>query len=248
MTGHTDTITGTTADAPTTTGTAPRPTDTSSALARTGGIAAQLVAGTYVLGFIAMAAYFVPRGLVSPIAEPEASLAFLVEHHAALAGWYLVLYLLGGAAMVLVSLGVGARLSPAPALARVSTALGLVWSGMLVASGSVALVAQQAAVELQAHDTALALDTWVATSVVQDALGGGIEVAGALWAGVVGYAALRTRALPAGLGGLALGLAVVGAATVVPAASEIATSVFGLGFIVWFTWLGLALLRPRLRA
>ena len=240
MTPH---ATHTEPSASTTTGPPPVPGPTSSALARAGGIAAQVVAGTYIVGFVAMVAYFVPRGLASPVDEPSESLAFLLDHQAELAGWYLVLYLLGGAAMALVSLGVGKRLAPAPALARVSTALGLIWSGMLVASGSIALVGQHAAVQLYAQDSDLALNTWVSTSVVQDALGGGIEVAGALWAAVVGLAALRTRALSAGLGGLAIGLAVVGMATVLPIASEAATSIFGLGLIVWFAWLGLALRR-----
>ena len=134
-----------------------------------------------------------PRFHASPVEDPSGSLSFLLDHQAELAGWYFVLYLLGGAAMALVSLGVGERLSSVPALARVSTALGLIWSGMLVASGSIALVGQHAAVELHAQNPDLALSTWVSTSVVQDALGGGIEVAGALWAAVVGFAALRSQ-------------------------------------------------------
>jgi hypothetical protein len=32
-------------------------------------------------------------------------------------------------------------------------------------------------------------------------------------------------------------------ATVFPSAAEAATSIFGLGLILWFTWLGLALRR-----
>lgn len=226
---------------PDTAGSAPSPVPSASVLIRTGGIAAQVVAGTYVVGFLAMVAYLVPRGLIGPVEDPAGSLSFLLDHQVELASWYFVLYLLGGAAMALVSLGVGQRLSPAPALARVSTALGLIWSGLIMASGSIALVGQHAAVELYAKDPDLALNTWVSTSVVQDALGGGIEVAGALWAAVVGFAALRTRALSAGLGGLALGLAAVGMATVVPIAAEAATSIFGLGFILWFTWLGLSM-------
>ena len=214
-----------------------------STLVRSGGTAALVVAGTYVVGFAAMLAYFVPQGLVSTLEDPSGSLDFLRDHHAELSAWYFVLYLLGGAAMALVALGVGARLAAAPTLARVSTALGLIWSGMLIASGSVALVAQHAAVELHAQDADLALSTWVSTSVVQDALGGGIEVAGAFWTAAVGLAALRTRALPAGLGGLALGLGAVGTVTVVPAAAELNTSIFGLGLIVWFTWLGVVLHR-----
>ncbi len=235
-------------DTATTAGQAPVPPPpssprTSPALIRAGGTAAQVVAGTYVVGFLVMAAYLVPRGFTGPVEDPAGSLGFLLDHHAVLAGWYLVLYLLGGVAMALVSLGVGQRLAAAPALGRFSTALGLIWSGLLVASGSIALVGQQAAVTLHAQDQDLAVNTWVSTSVVQDALGGGIEVAGALWVAVVGLAALRTRALSAGLGGLALGLAAAGLATVIPIASEAAASIFGIGLIVWFTWLGLALRR-----
>ncbi|TGN63056.1 hypothetical protein EXE59_03160 [Nocardioides eburneiflavus] len=235
-----------TTTAPTTTAptaVTPAPTSTSAALIRTAGVAAQVVAGTYVIGFLAMVAYLVPRGFTSPVDDPAASLGFLRDHQGELGAWYFVLYLLGGAAMALVSLGVAQRLAPAPALARVSAALGLIWSGLLIASGSIALVGQHAAVTLHAQDPDLALTTWVSTSVIQDALGGGIEVAGALWAAAVGVAVLRSRALSAPLGGLALGLAAVGMATVVPAAADAATSIFGLGLIVWFTWLGLALRR-----
>ncbi len=240
MTPHTATTTPSTS---TTTASSPVPVAISPVLVRAGGIAAQVVAGTYVVGFLAMAAYLVPRGLTPLMEDPSGSLSFLLDHQAEMASWYFALYLLGGAAMALVSLGVGERLSSVPALARVSTALGLIWSGMLVASGSIALVGQHAAVELHAQNPDLALSTWVSTSVIQDSLGGGIEVAGALWAAAVGFAALRSRALSAGLGGLALGLAAVGMATVVPFAAEVATSIFGLGLIVWFTWLGLALRR-----
>lgn len=240
MTPHTTTPSS--PSAPTTAGSA-AVTTTGRDLARAGGVAAQVVAGTYVVGFLAMAAYLVPRGFTSALDDPPASLGFLLDHQAELSGWYLVLYLLGGAAMALVSLGVGEKLGSTPALAKTSTALGLIWSGLLVASGSVALVGQHAAVELHAQNPDLALNTWVSTSVVQDALGGGIEVAGALWAAVVGLAVLRGKALSAGLGGLAIGLAAVGVATVLPVAAEAATSIFGLGLILWFTWLGLALRR-----
>ena len=245
MTSNSSSTAATAATAAATTGPSPVPAhsasgETSTTLVRPGGTAAQVVAGSYVVGFAAMLAYLVPSGFVSTLQDPSGSLEFLTEHHAVLASWYLVLYLLGGAAMALVSLGVGQHLASAPGLARVSTAFGLIWSGLLIASGSLALVGQNAAIELYAEDPDLALTTWVSTSVVQDALGGGIEFAGALWVATVGYAVLRTRVLSAGLGGLALGLGAVGTATVIPAAAETNTSVFGLGMIVWFTWLGVA--------
>ena len=221
----------------------PAPAPTSAALVRAAGVAAQVVAGTYVIGFLAMLAYLVPRGFASPVDDPAGSLDFLVGHQAELASWYFVLYLLGGAAMAIVSLGVAQRLASTPTLARISAAFGLIWSGLLIASGSIALVGQHAAVTLHAQDPDLALSTWTSSSVIQNGLGGGIEVAGALWAAAVGVAVLRSRVLSAPLGGLALGLATVGMATVFPSAAEAATSVFGLGLILWFTWLGRTLRR-----
>ena len=221
------------------------PAPTRPALVRSGGIAAHVVAGTYVVGFLAIVAYLVPRGLTSPIEDPAGSLGFLM-------GTTRPSWPVGISCCTCwegprwrwsrsVSVNV---LASSPSLALVSTALGLIWSGLLIASGSIARWGQHAAVALHAQDPDLAVSTWVSTKRGRlDALGGGIEVAGALWAAVVGLAALRTRALSVGLGGLALGLAVVGMATVVPVASETATSIFGLGLILWFTWLGLILQR-----
>lgn len=208
------------------------------------GVAAQVVAGTYVVGMAGMALYLAPRGFTGAVSDLSSSLEFLLAHPAAMAAWYGVLYLLGGAAMAVVALGIGARLGGTPT-SRVSVASGLAWATMLLASGSVALVGQHAVVQVHALDPDSAAGLWLAVSVVQDALGGGIEVVGALWLAAVGVAALRTRAPHPVLGGSALGLAAVGAVTVVPAAAEIATSVFGLGLIVWFTAVGLTLARRR---
>lgn len=88
-----------------------------------------------------MALHLAPAGFSDPVSDPEASLAFLLSHRVEMSLWYLVLYLVGGAAMALVALGVADRVSArAPRLARVAAAFGLQWSGLLLASGSIALV------------------------------------------------------------------------------------------------------------
>ena len=90
-----------------------RPPARPGSLVRAGGVAAQVVAGTYVVGFGAMAAYLVPAGFVDTVTDPAGSLAFLVDHQPAMRLWYVVLYLVGGTAMALVALGVGDRLRAA---------------------------------------------------------------------------------------------------------------------------------------
>jgi hypothetical protein len=118
---------------------------------------------------------------------------------------------------------------------------------LVLAGGMVALVGQRAAVELAATDRAEAVSTWSAVTVVQDALGGGIEIVGALWVLLVSAAAIRSPALPRGLAVLGVIVGIAGAATLVPQLAD-AAAVFGLGFIAWYVWVGFVLLRDNRRA
>ena len=211
---------------------------------RWGGLAALVIAATYVVGFLAMGAYLVPAGFTDAAADPAASLDFLLSHQTSLYLWYLVLYLAGGVALVVLALGVHDRVARSqPALAKVTTGFGLIWAGHLLASGMVALLGQQATVELAAGGRDRAESTWVTLSVVQDALGGGIELVGAVWLLLVSTAALRARTFSRGVGVLGLVVGLAGVATLAPAAAEAATAVFGLGLIVWFLVAGLQLIR-----
>lgn len=211
---------------------------------RWGGVAALAVAATYVAGFAAMAAYLVPAGFVDAVSDPAGSVEFLLSHQAALYCWYLLLYLFGGAALVMVVIGVHDRVVRSePTLSALATAFGLIWAGLLLASGMVALLSQRAVVELSATERTAAESTWVTAGVLQDALGGGIELVGALWVLMVAAATLRSRMFSRGLAGLGAVIGIAGLATLVPAAAEPAMSVFGLGFIVWFAWAGHDLLR-----
>jgi len=91
----------------------------------------------------------------------------------------------------------------------------------------------------------MAASTWSSISVVQTALGGGIEIVGATWMLLVSLAGIRSHLLGNALGGLGLGIAVAGAWTLVPPAVTYAAPLFGLGLIVWFIWTGITLLRRR---
>lgn len=81
-----------------------------------------------------------------------------------------------------------------------------------------------------------------AMSTVEEGLGGGNELAGGLWILLASWAALRTRALPLALNmfGVVIGLAEI--LTIVPPL-EVLGAVFGFGFILWFGWVGVVMLR-----
>jgi hypothetical protein len=102
-------------------------------------------------------------------------------------------------------------------------------------------------VDLYSKDPAQAATVWLALSAVENALGGGIELPGGLWALLVSWAALQTGQFPKALNYLGLVIGLAGILTLVPALGDLA-AVFGLGFIVWFVWVGILLLRSNAEA
>ncbi len=235
----------------TTTTSTPSPTAsrTSSGLQRAGGIAGLVKAATYLVGFGVLGAYLAPAGFLEAQGDPARSLAFLLDHQAAMYTWHLVLYLIGGAALVSLVIGVHDRLRRAAhGLSQTAAAVGILWAGLLFASGLIALVGQGAVIELAAADPVTAVSTWSSVSVVQDALGGGIEVVGAAWVFLVSIAGSRSGALSRYLGALGIAVGVAGAWTLVPQVADYAGAVFGLGFIAWFVWAGISLLHGHRQA
>jgi hypothetical protein len=61
---------------------------------------------------------------------------------------------------------------------------------------------------------------------------------------LVSLAALRTGGLPKGMNILGVSVGAVGIITIIPALNAL-VAVFGLGQIIWFVWLGIAMLRSN---
>lgn len=219
----------------------PRGADRPARFRRAAGVAALVEAATFVVGIAMFATVFRDQTTGDPtIAE---SVDLLVDHRAALHVWYIVSFIVFGVALVPLALGLRERLADrSPALSATSGAFGVVWAGLVLAAGMIANVGITAVADLAADDPERAGSLWIALDTVQDGLGGGNEVVGGVWVLLLGVAALRTGALPRRLAQLGMVSALAGIATVVPGLGDLGM-VFGLGLIVWFTWLGVVLLR-----
>ncbi|MEA4909960.1 MAG: hypothetical protein VB089_20225, partial [Anaerolineaceae bacterium] len=98
-----------------------------------------------------------------------------------------------------------------------------------------------------AHDPAQAALTWQGIEIVASGLGNGNgEILGGLATLLVSLAALRAGWLPKGLNILGLLVGAVGSLSILPGLTGWLTGVFGLSQMVWFAWLGMALLRSNL--
>ena len=211
-------------------------------LQKLGGVAALVNGIAYIIGFGMVFT------LLAPIidAEPEQYLAFLVQNQTLLYIWHLIIYIVAGVFMVPLVLAIHERLrEKAPALSQNAMAIGLIWAGLVIASGMLFLKDIVVIAELYKSDPTHASTIWPALTTVESALGGGIELPGGLWALLVSWAALRTGALPKALNVLGLLIGLAGVLMLVPSFADAGGAVFGLGFILWFLWAGIVMVRNR---
>lgn len=209
-------------------------------LQKWGGIAALYEALAYIIGIVG----FLVVVNVTEIADPVERVAAMAANQGALATLHLIVYVAWGAMLVVLTLALHERLrGDVSALARTATAFGVIWAGLVIASGMIYNIGMGTVVALSASDPAQAATVWIAIEAVFMGLGGGVEVVGGLWVTLLSVAALRNGGLPKLFSYFGFVVGAAGIATVVPALGEMGAIIFGLTQIVWFAWLGIALLR-----
>ncbi len=209
-----------------------------------GGIAGLVEAALYVTGFALF--FTVLDGSGHP--ELDQKIRFLANNEFALFVAHLLIYVLFGIVLVVLALALHERLKGAsPDIMRIATAFALIWAGLVIASGMIANIGTASVVDLYEQHPQQAFSLWLAISTIQEALGGGNEVVGGLWLVLLSSAALSSGLLPKALNYLGVLVGSAGVLTVVPTLPML-MDVFGLGQIVWFTWVGVVLLRSRKEA
>jgi len=208
-------------------------------LQKLGGIAALIEAALYITGFALFLTVLDPSGYEGHAQK----IAFLTENQTTSYIANLLIYVVFGVMLVVLVLALHARLkNSSPAIMQTATAFGLIWAGLVIASGMIANIGNSTIVDLFSENQDQAVALWLAIITVQEALGGGNEIVGGLWVLLLSWAALRAGNLPKALNYIGLLVGLAGILTVVPA-FDVLMDVFGLGQIVWFAWLGTVMLR-----
>jgi hypothetical protein len=209
-----------------------------------GGLAALTEAAIYVVGIV----YFLMVLDLPSVTAPLQQVELFAANQASLYAMYLLIYVVFGVVLVGLVLALHARLeTEAPMLMGATTAFGLIWAGLVIASGMIANIGTGVVVDLYGTDPARATTVWLAVSPVIDGLGGGNEIVGGIWTLLVSVVALRTRALHRVLNYFGLVVGTAGILSTIPALGEVGGGIFGLTQIVWFVGLGVLLLRAGRR-
>ena len=210
-------------------------------LQKLGGISALIEAALYVTGFALFLTVLDPSGYEGHVQR----VAFLADNQVASYIANLLIYVVFGVVLVVLVLALHARLkNSSPAIMQTATAFGLIWAGLVIASGMIANIGNSTVVGLFNENQDQAVSLWLAIITVQEALGGGNEIVGGLWVLLLSWAALRAGKLSKVLNYLGVLVGLAGILTVVPA-FDVLMDVFGLGQIAWFAWLGIVMLREN---
>jgi hypothetical protein len=209
-------------------------------LQRIGGFAALYLAAAYTIGIVLF--LFVLDYL--SIVEPAQKVALLVDKQMVMYTTNLIMYVIFGVFLIVLALALYERLHTAsPAIIRTATAIGIIWAGVLIASGMVANSGIAPTVALYDKDPAQAALTWLAIESVTNGLGGANgEILGGLFMLLVSVAALQVKGLPKWLNYLGILVGAFGIITIVPGLSTL-TGLWGMSQILWFVWLGFVLLQ-----
>lgn len=210
-------------------------------LQKAGGIAALAEALAYIIGFAMMATVLNPGDTAGWNAERK--LSFLLDRKLAFQIWMLFIYVAGGAGLAVLAVALHERLKDGfPGAMQIATAFGLIWAGLVIASGMIANTGLDTVAALYPQDAARATTAWIAIGAVQNGLGGGVEVVGGLWVLLISVIALRSAALPKALNVIGLVVGTSGVLSALPSLGGLGT-IFGLTQIVWFAYLGYWMLR-----
>ena len=210
-------------------------------LQKMGGISALIAAALYITGFALFLTVLDPSGYDGHVQR----VAFLAENQVASYIANLLIYVVFGVVLVVLVLALHARLkSGSPAIMQTATVFGLIWSGLVIASGMIANIGNSTVIGLFSENQDQAVALWLAISTMQESLGGGNEIVGGLWVLLLSSAALRAGKLSKVLNSLGVLVGLAGILTVVPA-FDLLMDVFGLGQIVWFAWLGILMVRDN---
>ncbi len=204
-----------------------------------GGFAAYVCAGTYLFGFALLVTVMAPLGFGTSDVSATMVVSFISANQGIMILWHTVIYILNALALAVLVVALSTQLQGVSGLwAPVSLGFGLMWSTLVLGAGMIANVTVERVALLADSAPEQAEHLWEVLHAVELGLGGGNEIAGAVWIGTVSLGAWRGGIfgrLSAGLGVL-VGLA--GISTMIPALGDLAGAVFGLGAIVWFIAVG----------
>lgn len=208
-------------------------------LQKIGGISSILQGVIYIFAFIVYGGILVyPGNNANAIEEFQ----FLSDNYFILSVLNLVSYVLFGILLAVLVLALHQRLKKhAPNFSKLTFIFGILWVGLVIASGIIANIGLNSIVKIGSTDIEKAMLIWDSVSIVSEGLGGGNEIVGGIWVLLLSILSFKIKMFSKSLHILGMLVGFTGIATIYPL--EIFTEIFGISQIIWFLWIGIAMIR-----
>lgn len=213
-----------------------------------GGIAAIVLAFTYVFGFVLFFGVLDSSGYETP----ERYLEFIILNRDTFFVGYLIIGILFSFTLIILVQSTYHRFKVASQEFMKFTAIvGYLWVCIVLASSMIFLTSLGALAKYHMLNPEEALVINRSISIIVDALGGGIELVGAVWVLAISYVGLRSKIYSPLLHYWGMLVGIAGILTLFSGLSflsgnpffEATTAIFGLGQILWFLVLGVVMLK-----
>lgn len=217
-------------------------------LLKWGGLAAITEAFTYIFGFILFFVVLDSSGFETP----KLYLEFVIQNRDTFFLGYLVSGIVFSFVLIILVQAIFQRFKQSsPEFMKFTTVVGYLWAFIVLASSFVFLTSLEVLAKYHALDAEQALTINRAVNVVVDALGGGIELVGAVWVLAISYVGLKSKIYSPFFHYWGILVGISGVLTLFSGLSflasnpffEVTTAIFGLGQILWFILLGVAMLK-----
>jgi hypothetical protein len=154
----------------------------------------------------------------------------------------LVSYVIFGIVLAVLVLAIHQRLKQyASNFSKLAFIFGIIWVGLVIASGMIGNIGLNSVIEMGSTAPENAMLVWSSVSIVAEGLGGGNEIVGGIWVLVLSIIALKGNFFSKPLNVLGILVGIAGILTVYPL--DLFTEIFGISQIVWFIWIGIAMIR-----
>ena len=201
------------------------------------------------LGLIYIVAFIIYGGILNyPKANATETerLNFLSDNYFILSTVTFISYVLFGILLAVLVISLHQRIKDSfPNLSILTSVFGIIWVGLVVASGMISNIGLSSVIEIGIDDPQKAMLIWSSVGIVSEGLGGGNEIVCGVWVLLLSIVTFKSLSFSKLLSVLGLFVGIVGVLTVLP--FDVFKEIFGISQIVWFIWIGISMIRKPLK-
>ncbi len=206
-----------------------------------GGISAIIVSCLYVFGFTILFSILQPT--IDETKSGFDKLKFIIDNKTIYQTWILLIYVLFGIVLVPLTVSLSENFKEQNTIwTKITPVFGFIWAGLVIASGMIGVIGIDSVSTIYDLDSNAALTFWKTIEAIQNGLGGGVEIIGGLWVFLISLVGLKQSVFNKFLNYFGLIVGCAGILTIIPGLNDLG-AVFGLTQIVWFIWIGIAMIK-----